>query len=125
LTDDIISQQTIRMMRSIISNSSQYTDEELSACGMVIASLYPMVSDVPSFLPQREQATFFANMVSCFMMGDLVNNGIFDPHQAKNYLDMISTSMNTASDFSPQDTDENEDDDTIVVMSGKSKSAVN
>ena len=82
----MLSPQTLRMMRETIENSSQYSDAELTATGVILGSMFAGVQEVPAFLPMKEQVSYFTNMISCFMIGNLVNAGIVNPHSAPEYV---------------------------------------
>jgi hypothetical protein len=83
---DTVSQQTLRMMRSSINNSSQYTDDELIYTGLIIGSLYATMQEVPTFLPIKEQVSFFTNLISCFVVSDMINCGMINPHAAPDFM---------------------------------------
>ena len=112
--DGMISTQTLRMLRSAIENSSQYSDEELVATSVILGSLYATVPEIPTFLPQKEQMSFFTNMIACFVIGGMINSGLINPKIAPSY---ISDAMDEKSipdiDTSP------DDDDAVVVVGGK------
>jgi hypothetical protein len=91
--ESIISMQTLRMMRNTIDNSSQYSDEELTSAGIIFGSLYATMQEVPAFLPVKEQVSFFTNLISCFVIGAMINSGIVNPHACPAYIRETANSM--------------------------------
>lgn len=112
-TSETLSVQSLRMMRASIKDSSQYSDEELTKASIILGNLYAAMTDVPTFLPMKDQISFFTNIVACFMLGSFVNSGFIDPHSA---ADCISEIEQLGSPSAQQDGD----DDEISVVTGKS-----
>jgi hypothetical protein len=122
LTDEnsnVLSIQTLRLMRSTIENSSQYSDDELHASGRVLGSLFPMINEVPGFLNPKEQQSFFTNLISCFIVADMINNGFINPHAAESYLATVQTQVKQASGIGGQQVAEEDDDDMVIVSGNK------
>jgi hypothetical protein len=113
--EDTLSTQSIRMMRASIKNSSQYSDDELTKASIILGNLYAAMTDVPTFLPVKDQISFFTNIVACFMLGSFVNSGFIDPHAASQCISEIEQ---MGSGSSQQD----DGDDEIAVITGKSGS---
>lgn len=119
-----LSLQTLRVMRSAVNNAPQYSDDELVATGVIMGSLFATMSEVPMFLPMKEQVSFFTNLISCFIVPDMINSGVVNPHMAGAYLakrakDEVPTpGAAMLSDESGESDDASED---IVVFSGGGK----
>lgn len=122
-----ISQQSMRMMRSTIENSSQFSDEELTSASLAIGSLYSMMLEVPTFIPPREQITFFTNIVACFGMGPLINSGLLNPKAASKYLSSISSSANQKQTgiINQGELQQETDDDGELIVFANKKSNIN
>lgn len=120
MTDDnnILSIQTLRIMRQTIENSSQYSDDELNSCGKVLGSIFPMLNDVPGFLNPKEQQSFFVNLVSCFMVADMINNGFINPHASERYLASLQAQAKQMSSASSE-TSIDDEEHTIIIGGGK------
>lgn len=113
---DVISTQTIRIMRDAINDASQFSDDDLMSCGIIMGSFYAMTGEVPGFLPMKEQVTFFSNLVSCFIIPELINHGLIDPKVAKTYIDQkVAAGASMLPDIQ---NDAQDEDDSIAVIGG-------
>lgn len=117
-SNDRLSLQTLRVMRSAIKDAAQYTDDELIAAGVIMGSLYATMSEVPMFLSLKEQVSFFTNLISCFIVPDMINNGVMNPHMASAYLTKRGKEDVPTPGPSIPGEDGDEKDDDIVVFSG-------
>ena len=76
---NMLSPATLRVMRSAMSGERQYTDEELNACAEYMTIFFQLVNEIPVFLPEKEQISYFANVIGCFVIPSMVNSGMLNP----------------------------------------------
>lgn len=121
---EVLSQQSLRMLRQTIPNASRFSDEDLIATSIAIGSLFQLINDVPPFLPGREQASFFTNMVACFIIGPMTAAGLLNPGAAVAYINdsqdgKQATGINTEPFINNGQAHPEDGDDDIMVFNSK------
>lgn len=97
MTEDdasIVSQQSLRVLRASLQNSSRFSDDELMHAAMIIGSLYNFTADVPTFIGGKEQLSFFTNMLACFILPTMISSGFINPKAAGQYITESSSQQN-------------------------------
>jgi hypothetical protein len=107
-------------MRSSIKDNSLYTDDELNACVASLSIFFQMINDVPVFLPEREQLSYFANMVGCFVIPNMINSGFINPSMSEQLSSTLEAesnirmAANNSSSMAASQTDDGEDEFVVV-----------